>query len=113
MNVPFLSLLVLLPAIGGVLLLFIGKEKESLVRQVALGISLLTFAVSLWMWWQFDPTSADYQFVEQKAWFPREFGITYHLGVDGISLLLVVLTTFLTPIALLCSWESVEKRDEQ
>ena len=55
------------------------------------------------------PTSADYQFVERHTWLP-DFGISYHVGVDGISLLLVVLTTFLTPIALLCSWESIEQR---
>ena len=61
------------------------------------------------MWVQFDPASAEYQFVERHAWLP-DFGISYHVGVDGISLLLVVLTTFLTPIALLCSWESIEKR---
>ena len=58
---------------------------------------------------QFNPASADYQFVERHTWLP-EFGISYHVGVDGISLLLIVLTTFLTPIALLCSWESIEAR---
>ena len=69
----------------------------------------MTFVVSLVLWCQFDPASADYQFVERHAWLP-DFGISYHVGVDGISLLLVVLTTFLTPIALLCSWESIEER---
>jgi NADH-quinone oxidoreductase subunit M len=69
----------------------------------------VTFALSLVMWWRFDPASADYQMVERYAWLP-EFGISYHVGVDGISLLLVVLTTFLTPVSLLCSWESVETR---
>ncbi len=59
------------------------------------------------MWARFDPASPDYQLVERYAWLP-DFGISYHVGVDGISLLLIVLTTFLTPIALLCSWESVE-----
>ena len=55
------------------------------------------------------PASAEFQFVEKVAWIPA-FGIDYHLGVDGISLWLVVLTGFLTPIALLCSWESIEKK---
>src|SRR4029453_8672720 len=58
---------------------------------------------------RFDAGSAELQFVERYTWLP-EFGISYHVGVDGISLLLVVLTTFLTPISLLCSWESIEER---
>jgi NADH-quinone oxidoreductase subunit M len=98
-----------LPLVGTVLTLLTGRGRDSLVRQVALGVSLLTFAVSLLLWMRFDPGSADFQFVERYTWLP-DFGISYHLGVDGISLLLVVLTTFLTPIALLCSWESVEER---
>jgi len=109
MNDYLLTLLVLLPVIGGVAVLAVGKGRDSLARQLALGVSLITFAASLWLWWQFDPASADYQFVESREWLPK-FGISYHLGVDGISLLLVVLTTFLTPIALLCSWESIQKR---
>jgi NADH-quinone oxidoreductase subunit M len=61
------------------------------------------------MWKQFDPASAEYQMVERHSWLP-DFGISYHVGIDGISLLLVVLTTFLTPIALLCSWDSIKDR---
>ena len=81
-----------------------------LARQVALGVSLVDVRRrACVLWAQFDPASADYQFVERHAWLP-DFGISYHVGVDGISLLLVVLTTFLTPIALLCSWESIEQR---
>ena len=80
------------------------------MRQVALGVSLVTFVLSLVavgaLRRRRRPTI---QFVERHAWLP-DFGISYHVGVDGISLLLVVLTTFLTPIALLCSWESVEER---
>jgi len=109
MNFPILTWLVLLPVAGSVLVLAMGKGREPLVRQVALGVSLVTFVLSLVLWWQFNPASADYQFEESLPWLP-DFGISYHLGVDGISLLLVVLTTFLTPIALLCSWESIEKR---
>ena len=67
-----------------------------------------TFAATLLLWWRFDPASADFQFVERHAWMPQ-FGIQYHLGVDGISLFLIVLTGFLTPLALLSSWESVHK----
>ncbi len=106
---PFLSLLVVLPLAGAALLFVTGRGQDKLVRNLALGISLVTFALSLVVWMKFDPTSADYQFVERHAWLP-DFGISYHVGIDGISLLLVVLTTFLTPIALLCSWDSIEDR---
>ena len=109
MNLPILTLLVLLPLAGGVAVLFTGRDRAPFARQFALVVSLVTFAVSLVMWARFDPAVADYQMVERHAWLP-DFGISYHLGVDGISLLLVVLTTFLTPIALLCSWQSIEKR---
>jgi NADH-quinone oxidoreductase subunit M len=69
-------------------------------------VSLVTFAATLWLWWRFDPSSAEYQFVERRAWMPA-FGIQYLVGVDGISLFLIVLTGFLTPLALLSSWDSV------
>ena len=72
-------------------------------------MSLLVFAETLLLWARFDPTSADFQFVERHAWIPS-FGISYAVGVDGISLLLLVLTGFLTPLALLSSWESVHKK---
>ncbi len=109
MSLPILTTLVLLPLVGGVAVLLTGRDRAQLARQLALLVSLATFAVSILMWAQFDPQSAEYQLVERHAWLP-DFGISYHLGVDGISLLLVVLTTFLTPIALLCSWESVSQR---
>ena len=72
-------------------------------------MSLLVFAETLLLWAQFDASSADYQFVERYAWIPA-FGISYAVGVDGISLFLLVLTGFLTPIALLSSWESVQTK---
>jgi NADH-quinone oxidoreductase subunit M len=108
-----LSLIVFLPLVGAVLTLLAGgrgnrPEREPLVRNVALLSSLVVFAATLYLWWQFDPTSADYQFVEQRAWITA-FHIQYYIGVDGISLFLIVLTGFLTPLALLTSWESVHK----
>ena len=72
-------------------------------------VSVLVFAETLLLWSRFDPASADFQFVERHAWIPA-FGISYSVGVDGISLLLLVLTGFLTPLALLGSWESVHKK---
>ena len=109
MAIGLLTLLVLVPLAGGAALLLVGAGRDRLVRQAALAVSLVPFALSLLVWAGFDAASADYQFVERHAWLP-DFGISYHVGVDGISLLLVVLTTFLTPISLLCSWESVESR---
>ncbi len=106
---PWLSMLVLLPLAGGVATLLMRRGQDGGARKVALGAARLTLAVSLVVWMRFDPASADYQMVERYTWLP-DFGISYHVGLDGISLFLVILTTFLTPIALLCSWESVEER---
>src|SRR5512134_3076492 len=108
-----LSLIVFAPLIGALLVLVAGgrgdrPEREPLVRVLALAVSIVTFALTLLLWWRFDPTSAEYQFVEQRAWIPN-FGIQYYIGVDGVSLFLVVLTAFLTPLALLSSWESVHR----
>ena len=106
---PILSILVLLPLAGGLLVLLLGRRRDGLARQLALVVSLATFALSLVLWLRFDATSAAYQFVERHGWLP-DFGISYHLGIDGISLWLVILTTFLTPVSLLCSWQSIERR---
>jgi NADH-quinone oxidoreductase subunit M len=112
MHFPILTSLVALPVVGAILLLFVrGDEEESapIVRKIALTISLLVFAESLLLWSRFNPASGDFQFVERHAWIPA-FGIEYFVGVDGISLLLLVLTGFLTPLALLSSWGSVHKK---
>jgi len=112
MPFPILSSLVLLPVAGAILLLFVrGDEEQSapFVRRLALIVSLLVFAETLLLWMRFDVTSGNFQFVERHAWIPA-FGIEYFVGVDGISLLLLVLTGFLTPLALLGSWESVRKQ---
>ncbi len=108
-----LTTIVFLPLLGALLVLLAGgrgdnPEREGTVRAVALAVSLVAFAATLFLWWRFNPAEPGFQFVEQHAWMPQ-FGISYHLGVDGISLFLVVLTGFLTPLALLCSWESTHK----
>jgi NADH-quinone oxidoreductase subunit M len=111
MPFPILTSLIALPVAGALLLLCIREteERAPLIRKVALIVSLLVFAETLLLWAEFDPTSADFQFVERAEWIPA-FGIGYALGVDGISLLLVVMTGLLTPIALLASWESVHRK---
>src|SRR3954462_2979721 len=110
MPFPILTSLIALPIAGSILLLALPdhERNEALVRRVALIVSLLVFGETLLMWSRFNATSADFQFVERHAWIPA-FGITYAVGVDGISLLLIVLTGFLTPLALLSSWDSVHK----
>jgi NADH-quinone oxidoreductase subunit M len=111
MHFPILTSLVVLPIVGALVLLFVPNDEhgDGTVRAVALVVSLLVFAETLLLWYHFNAASAEFQFIERHAWIPS-FGISYFVGVDGISLLLVVLTGFLTPIALLGSWESVHKR---
>src|SRR5215213_6432547 len=112
MTFPILSSIVALPLAAAGLLLFIPNRdgsRDGFVRQVALVGSLAVFGLTLLLWAKFDPSSADFQMVERVAWIPA-FGIDYFVGVDGISLLLIVLTGFLTPIALLSSWQSVTKK---
>src|SRR5262245_17781005 len=111
MQFPILTSLMSLPIVGAIALLFVKDEEhhEMLVRNVALIFSLLVFAETLLLWSQFNAGSADFQFVERHAWMPS-FGISYFIGVDGISLFLLVLTGFLTPLALLSSWTSIHDR---
>jgi NADH-quinone oxidoreductase subunit M len=109
---PLLTLSWFVPLAGAILLLFIGNadgRRDGLIRWVALAVSLVAFAVTAAVWGWFDAGSADFQFVERRPWIPA-FGIDYYIGVDGISLLLVVLTGFLTPIALLSSWGSIDRK---
>src|SRR4029077_18890454 len=111
MRFPILSSLIALPIAGAILLLFVRDDEhnEKLVRNIALVVSVLVFLETLLLWSRFNAASADFQFVERHAWIPA-FGISYLVGVDGISLLLLVLTGFLTPLALLSSWESVHQK---
>ena len=109
---PLLTLSWALPLAGAILLLLVPNKdgsRDGLMRWAAVAISLVSFGVTLAIWAAFDGTSAEYQMVERMPWIPA-FGIDYYVGVDGISLLLIVLTGFLTPIALLSSWEGVEKK---
>src|SRR6476661_3140596 len=108
-SVPLLTLLVVLPLAGLLVIALVDSRREALIRTLAVAVSGLVFAVTLFMWWRFDGASASFQFTERHAWIPA-FGIDYSLGIDGISLFLVVLTGFLTPLALLSSWESVHDR---
>jgi len=110
-GVPILSLVTFLPLVGALLILLIRDDGDAArrnIRNVALLTTVFTFAVSLLIWIYFDNAEAGFQFVEKSAWL--DSGISYHMGVDGISMLFVILTTFLMPLCILASWESVEKR---
>ena len=103
---PLLSILVFTPIIGALFLLFFvnGDEKaaQEKARNIALVSSGLAFVVSIFILLQFNPQTAAYQFTETYAWVPQ-FNINYALGVDGISLTMLLLTTLLTPICILAS----------
>ena len=111
MPFPILTSLIALPIAGALVLLFVRESDDNvpLVRNIALVVSVLVFAETLLLWSRFNPASQDFQFLERHAWIPA-FGIGYIVGVDGISLFLLVLTGFLTPLALLSSWESVHRK---
>jgi NADH-quinone oxidoreductase subunit M len=108
---PILSLVTFLPLVGVLLILFINDDSENArrnIRAIALLTTTFTFIISLFIWTGFDNSQAGFQFVEKVAWL--DSGISYHMGVDGISMLFVILTTFLMPLCILASWESIEKR---
>ncbi len=107
-----ITLVLFLPLVGGLALGFACEDERGRnggIRAFALAVSLVTFALSAGMYVAFRPEFSGMQFVEEAAWIPR-FGISYKVGVDGISLLLVMLTTFLTPIAILFSFDDVRHR---
>jgi NADH-quinone oxidoreductase subunit M len=109
LGVPILSLLIFFPLAGAIVLLFIKKEKLGALRTVAFLFALVEFIISLPLFFVFDTSTAAMQFVENYAWV-KEYGISYKLGVDGISLLLVLLTTFLTVLCILSSWSAITHR---
>ena len=109
---PILTLTTFLPLIGALAILLIRGDEKIVARNAratALWTSLATFFVSIFLWIGFDSSTADLQFVEKVSWIPS-FGINYHMGVDGISVFFVLLSTFLTPICILASWESIQHR---
>lgn len=107
-----LSVLIWLPILGGVLLLFVGNRLGSGHRWLALALAVLTFMLSLPLYAGFDGSTADMQFVERIPWIPA-FRVEYFLGIDGLSIPLILLTTFLTPIVVIAGWEVVKLRPVQ
>ncbi len=108
---PILSTVTFLPLVGAFLILLIRDESENArrnIRNVAMLTTVFTFVLSLFIWVGFDNSDPAFQMVEKTDWLGS--GISYHMGVDGISMLFVILTTFLMPLCILASWVSVEKR---
>jgi NADH-quinone oxidoreductase subunit M len=110
MTPGLLSAVTFLPAVGAVALVLMPRRLDVVHRAGALGVALFTFLVSIPLWIRFDGTRADFQFEEVARWVPS-LGVSYHVGVDGISLLLVLLTTTLMPITLLGSFNYIRERE--
>jgi NADH-quinone oxidoreductase subunit M len=104
-----LSIIIFLPLLGAFIILFLPKESKNAARGVAFGVTLLDFLISLPLFFDFQIGTTAMQFVERHDWIPS-LGISYHIGIDGISLFLVLLTTFLTPLCILGSWKSIQDK---
>jgi NADH-quinone oxidoreductase subunit M len=107
---PILSTITFLPLLGALLIVALRGRDEAAdrnARYIALWTTLVTFVLSILLWRDFDPTTAQFQFVEQRAWLGP---IKFHMGVDGISLPFVILTALLMPLCILASWQSITER---
>ena len=107
LGIPILSFLIFFPLAGAIILLFIKKEET--IRWTTLAIALVEFVASLPLFFKFDSATAAMQFLEDR-WWVEAYGISYKIGIDGISLLLVLLATFLTVLCVLCSWTAITFR---
>ena len=107
MSLPILSLLIFFPVLGAVILLGTGKENEKKIKGMALVFSLVEFVLTLPLWFAFDKTTHHMQFVERHSWISL-FNIEYYLGLDGISILFVLLSTLITILCVLVSWHSIQ-----
>ncbi|MFO7767748.1 MAG: NADH-quinone oxidoreductase subunit M [bacterium] len=105
----WLSWMLLVPVVGAGLTVLLPKERKGLLKGVGLTASLAVLGLAVGMWLGFDPAAEHFQFVELMRWIPA-IGATYHLGIDGMSMLLAALTALLTPLALLGTWTAVEEK---
>jgi len=109
MQLPILSILIFLPIVGIGILLILDRKRHKALKIATLIISVAEFLVSLPLWFDFNSQTAAMQFVERREWMPT-YGISYYLGIDGFSLLLIMLTTFLTPLCVLATWDDIQVR---
>src|SRR2546422_10920100 len=103
-----LTIITFTPALGALLILFFDRDHGRSIRTFALIIAILTFVFSIHLVAHFDKNTADYQFQVDAPWIPS-FGISYQMGIDGISLFLILLTALLTPLAILASYSIIER----
>ncbi len=107
-----LTIITFLPLLGAVVIAFLGRERTSSIRWVALLFSLLTFLITVCLYSRFSPQRAGMQFEEMRPWINLP-PVNYHLGVDGLSALMILLTGFLTPLSVLVSWKSITQRNKE
>ncbi len=112
LNIPVLSLLIWTPILGGIWVLYAGDSQEQTVKYFSFLVSGLVFLLSLFTYSRFDTTTHMMQFVELRQWI-ETFNINYHLGIDGIALPLILLTTFTTVLVIVSAWEVIENRISQ
>ena len=108
---PILTIVTFLPLFGAIILLFINGEKQERIKRVALAIAVIDFIISLPLFILFKSDTSEFQFVQNVPWI-KEFGISYHVGIDGISLFLFLLTSFLSLICILASWNIKDRIKE-
>ncbi len=111
-NLPLLSILIWLPILGGALVLALGDKRPQAARWLSLAIAVVVFLASLPLFTGFDYAATAMQFVERREWIPA-YDIQYHLGADGISVALIILTTLTTALVLVGAWTSIDKRVNQ
>lgn len=111
-ELPLLSLVIWFPVLGGIAVLFVGDENPSRAKALALTVAILSFLISLPLYTLFDPATAAMQFQESMPWIPL-LDVNYHLGVDGFSMPLILLTTFMTVLVVIAGWEVVQYRVAQ
>jgi NADH-quinone oxidoreductase subunit M len=107
-SLAIISILTFLPFCGGIVLAFGRSGDNTLARRLALGTSLISLAIAVGMWMAFDTSRGGFQFEERHGWIPS-LGIQYRLGVDGLGLLMVMLTAIITPLAMLASWRNEDR----
>ncbi|MEP6995390.1 MAG: Fe-S-binding domain-containing protein, partial [Acidobacteriota bacterium] len=112
-QLPILSIVAYIPLLGALAIVFlIPKEKTGAIKAFATLVAVIDFAVSLPLWWSFDRARDGYQFVEKTSWIPS-LGVNYHFGIDGITLVLILLTTLMGVIAVVCSYTAISERQKE
>ncbi|HIL03408.1 MAG TPA: NADH-quinone oxidoreductase subunit M, partial [Candidatus Thioglobus autotrophicus] len=109
MDNSLLSLLIWLPIFAGIFVIFIGNERAITARWISVATSILVFIISLSLYTEFDSNTHLMQFEEKTSWI-SQFNVYYHLGVDGISMPLIILTTFSTILVIIAGWEVIQTR---